>query len=105
MKLLTRGGVCYDFTKTPFTVKVDGVTFKFSSRLYMNKFTEKLEENREIVNYSSTRRYGFKVVTNGIADVLLYRKIEKRGFLIVDADGNEITPETLKFEGGNLCLK
>lgn len=103
--MLTRNGVCYDLTRSNFKTTVNGLTFVFSSRLHLEKFKKKLHENRDIVNYSLTRRFGFAVDVSQLADIVLYRKIETRGFLIVTNEGNELWQESLKFVGGTATFK
>ena len=61
----------------------DKLTFVFSSELYKNIFRKNLEDNREKVSESLSKRYGFKIINNKIADIRLYKQKEKRGFLIL----------------------
>lgn len=96
----TRNGVCYDLNRSTYRATLDGLTFVFSSRLHMEKFTAKAKENREIINYSLTKRFGVAVDVSQLADVVLYKKIETRGFLIVSNEGKRICLENLRFGGG-----
>lgn len=105
MKDMTRAGVCYNFPKSPYKVTVNGLTFVFSSQLHVEKFKDNLKENRDIINYSLSKRFGFTVDVDIVADVVLYKKIEKRGFLITNVHGNEFTPDNFRFDGGSLYVK
>lgn len=57
--------------------------FVFSSELYKNIFTKNIDSNREKINAVLSKRYGFNIKNNIIADIKLYKEKEKRGFLII----------------------
>ena len=103
--MLTRNGVCYDLTLSTFRTTVNGLTFVFSSKPHLDKFVNKVNENRDIVNYSLTRRFNVAVDVSQLADIVLYRKIETRGFLIVTNEGIELCRENLKYVGGTVTFK
>lgn len=81
---LTKGGVCYNLNITPFTFTTNDelYTFYFSSENHLNKFIERRKENQEIINYSLSKRFGFKIKCKIIGDIFTYSSIETRGFLI-----------------------
>lgn len=84
---LSRNGIANDLKVTPFTKKIiyasnNYLIFCFSSQLYLNKFQERLVENREKINDSLSNRFGFAVENDVLCDIKLYSSIEKRGFLI-----------------------
>lgn len=91
--MLTRDGVCYDLTKSPYSCVKNGVTFFFSSQKHLEKFQDRLKTNRDTINYSLTKRFGFAVDVSTLADVVLYKKIETRGFLI---EAEEVEYQWLK---------
>ena len=87
MSSLTRYGVAYDLETSPFECEVyyteiRYLIFKFSSQLYLDKFKEKIEDNRNKINDSLSNRFGFTIKNDVLADIKLYSSIEKRGFLI-----------------------
>lgn len=87
MSSLTRYGVAYDLETSPFELEVHYteiryLIFKFSSQLYLDKFKEKIEDNRNKINDSLSNRFGFTIKNDVLADIKLYSSIEKRGFLI-----------------------
>jgi hypothetical protein len=100
--MITRNGVCYDLNISSYRHKVGGLTYVFSSQLHLEKFKSKLKENRDIINYSLTKRFNYSVDVSQLADIVLYRKIETRGFLIVTTEGNELCQKSLKFGGGKV---
>ncbi len=54
----------------------------FSSINHLGKFMEKLNENRDTISYSLSKRFGVNVNFALLSDIVLYSKIETRGFLI-----------------------
>ena len=55
--------------------------------IYKLKFISKQKDNREKINLSLTNRFGFEIKNNLLCDLKLYSQIEKRGFLIFNAEG------------------
>jgi len=91
---LTRNNIAYDLEFSPHAVNIpygefENLTFVFSSELYRNKFLEKRESNREQIEQSLKKRFGFAIKAEILADIRLYTTIEKRGFLIVK-EGDKI---------------
>lgn len=99
---LTRSQIAYDLEISPHRLIVqynDPITYVFSSNLYKTKFQEKQENHREYVNNSLSNRFGFNINFNLLADIQLYTKIEKRGFLLVTTGGNIKCPNNLILDG------
>ena len=108
-KILTRGGVAYDFTVSPFRKVVrygelHELTFVFSSERNLEKFNSKLEEHREKINYSLSRRFGISIKCNKLSDIKLYSMIENRGFLIKGKDDYTCL-SIIELDGHNLTIK
>lgn len=103
---LTRSGVAYDLSISPHTVTLSyygkDLTYVFSSRLYLDKFMEKLDSNRESINHSLSKRFGFTSVNNVLCDIKLYSMIEKRGFLIKNDKESFECLNTIKLDGTTL---
>lgn len=102
--MITRNGVCYDLTITPYSFRVDNLTYMFSSKPHLDKFKNKYKENRDTINESLQRRFNYEIEVNLLADIVLYRKIETRGFLIVTNEGKELCQKSLKFGGGKVTF-
>ena len=98
--MLTKNGVCYEIKQSPYRYKENGLTFVFTSKTHLNKFKEKKAENRDIINYSLSKRFNYKVDVSELADIVLYRKIETRGFLILNHEGNELCQKNIQYVGG-----
>lgn len=83
------------------------IKYVFSSEMYMKKFEERLQENRINVSDSLSKRFGFVVENHALADIKLYSKIEKRGFLIKtnkNKEGFECL-ESIRLDGKTLTSK
>ena len=107
---LSRGGVTNDLSVTPFTKKINYacnnyLIFCFSSQLYLNKFQERLEENREKISLSLSNRFGFEVVNEVLCDIKLYSSIEKRGFLIKNHKEGFECLESILLDGKRTIIK
>lgn len=103
--MFTRNGICYDLKISPYIYKDKNLTYHFSSKLHLEKFMEKKIENRVTVNQSLTKRFGYEVVVPELADVVLYRKIETRGFYVVDNEGQTICKNNLIYVGGKVTKR
>lgn len=103
--MLTRNGVCYDLERSSYRCTIDGLTFVFSSRLHLDKFKAKYREHREIIANSLTRRFNIAVDVYRLADIVLYKKIETRGFLIVTHEGIKLWQENIIYVGGTAIHK
>ena len=80
--MMTRNGIVYKLELSPYKVTVEGVTYMFSSVNHLDKFMEKLNENRDTISYSLSKRFGVSVNLIILSDIVLYSKVETRGFLI-----------------------
>lgn len=103
--MISRNGVVYDLNVSSYRHTVGGLTYVFSSKLHLDKFKKKLKENRDIINYSLTKRFNITVDVSQLADVVLYRKIETRGFLIVTGEGNELCQNNITYGGGEVIIQ
>lgn len=86
---LTKHGICYDLTKSPFTVCMwygQNVIYAFSSEKNKEKFINKLEANREELTNSLYKRFKMELDIPLLCDIRLYDSIENRGFYI-EVDG------------------
>ena len=87
MTKLTRNGITYNLTSSPYIVELkyrDDLVIKyyFSSELYVNKFNEKLEKHHTTIKESLSKRFKIEIDIDELSDILLYSKIETRGFYI-----------------------
>jgi YHS domain-containing protein len=96
----TRNNIYYDLNLTEFYVTINKITYCFSSKNHMDKFNEQYIHYREKINDGLSKRFGFMITVNTLADISLYKQIEKRGFLIKCSEGETIwKKEHLKLNG------
>lgn len=106
---LTRNGIAYNFHYSPYEVKVpyknNDLIFRFSSANNVKKFKDKKDNNRDVINYSLSKRFKTNIMLDFIADLKLYTLIETRGFLIISKDNEFECLEEVIFDGQNLTKK
>lgn len=103
--MITRNGVYYDLTLSPYKTTLDGYTYVFSSRLHMEKFNRQYEEHRKKIDFSLSNRFNLFVKFAPLADVVLYSKVETRGFLMFDNEGNKLCKNNIILSGVKLTKK
>lgn len=107
--MLTRNGIAYNFDISPYKTTVnysnDSITYTFSSELYKEKFLSKLDEHRNIINNSLSKRFGFDIINDKLSDIKLYSSTEKRGFLLEIGDKRYTCLNTIKLDGQNKIQK
>jgi len=103
----TRNGIYYDLSKSSYKFKVPDskIVFVFSSDLHMLKFEDAYIENRKEHNTKFISRYRLKISMNVLPDLVLYKKIETRGFLVINEGGQAICQENLLLNGEVVMLK
>ena len=106
---LTRNGIAKDLKTSPYTfteVVDEGViTFYFSSRLHLNNFCEKRDENYTMIYNYIYKRFKFKVDCRMLADCNLYQKIETRGFYIIINKKEFLCPSSIILNGESKTKK
>lgn len=103
--MVTRNGIYYDLSKSPYKVTTNGLTYYFSSDLHMLKFEDRLKDNRTETDLKLTSRFRVAVRFPALADLVLYQKIENRGFLVTNEKGIKLCKENLILSGGTATLK
>lgn len=106
---LTRSNVAHDLHYSPHrhTIEYDGevVDYVFSSLFNMQRFIERVAENREVISTSLTKRFGFTIVNDVLSDLRLYTSIEKRGFLVENNKDVFECPDIITLDGKSLIMK
>lgn len=109
MVKLSRGGICYNLEVTPFfiTKKYEDrkVTFNFSSDFYKNKFINQIEQHRTKINESLSKRFGINIINPILADIVLYSKVESRGFYLLIDNEEYKCLSNIKLNGVNQIQK
>lgn len=98
--------IFYNLKESVFKFDTGKIEFYFSTELNLKKFRERIIENRKKINESLSNRFSLEIVNENLSDIILYRKIEKRGFLIVNDRGEKIEwPNQIKLNGEKLIKK
>lgn len=105
---LTRWGIAHNLEISPYSLIVDyedeQLEYVFSSQQYKDIFYKKFIENRLKINESLSKRFGFKIEVDKLADLKLYSMTEKRGFLIKGKEEYKCL-DTIELIGVNLIHK
>lgn len=105
---MTKSGVEANLKISPYSYKIEyrakTIEYYFSTARAMNRFVEMLESNRKFISGSLENRFKVKfIIANDFCDLILYRKIESRGFyILIDGRGYE-WPGSLYYNGTELC--
>lgn len=104
----TRWGVAHNLELSPYSLIVDyqdeQLEYIFSSEQYKSIFYKKFIDNRIKINESLSKRFGFKIEVDKLADLKLYSMTEKRGFLIKGKEEYKCL-DTIELIGVNLIHK
>lgn len=105
---LTRSGIAHNLEISPYSLIVDyqdeQLEYIFSSQQYKEIFYRKFVDNRLKINESLSKRFGFKIENDKLADLKLYTMTEKRGFLIKGKEEYKCL-DTIELIGVNLIHK
>ena len=91
---MTKGGIERDLQKSPYSHKLNNLTFYFSSKLYKEKFITALANYSYDFRLMLEKKLSVSVIgCEDIASILLYKRTEKRGFYIeYRADSQYVIP-------------
>ena len=109
MSELTRNGVAKNLAKSPYTftefIGSDRLDFNFSSKLHLNNFLKKRQDNFNMLYNHIYKRFKFKVDCRMLADCNLYNKIETRGFYIKLNNKEFLCPSDITLNGESKTKK
>lgn len=105
---LTRSNVAHNLHYSPHYIEVnyenDVVMYVFSSKFNVERFRKKIDENREFISQSLSKRFNINIVNNVLSDLRLYITIEKRGFLVKTNKDVFECPNSITLDGNNLTM-
>lgn len=76
---VTKRGIYHNLKESKYTISNSEIVFFFSSELYLNKFMERYRNHREKFQ-ENLEKHDVTLNMNTLADITLYKSIEKRGF-------------------------
>lgn len=88
----TYRGIELDIKQSDYRYSISNYTFYFSSEFYMNNFKNNIELFTEIEGAKIKNKYKVYIDLNIYLAFVFYKKIEKRGFYVI----NNITNEEVK---------
>lgn len=89
--MVTKNGIELDLRKTKYSYDFGEYIFYFSSKLYLKKFKEGVVTYLILETAKITNKYKIKINISNYLSVSFYKKIEKRGFRVIDRNsGMEI---------------
>ena len=80
--MVTSRGIYYDLNETLYTYRLLDLKFYFSSKKYRDKFIKDSKDFCKLETFKFEQRYQTRLLNNDYFLILLYNKIEKRGFLV-----------------------
>lgn len=88
--------VIFDLEQSNYKYKFEGLTFVFSSELNMNKFKDRIKDYIKQESLKLTWKYSnLNINFDLFLSIALYKRIEKRGFLIYQGDNIILKEDTL----------
>lgn len=107
--MLSRNGVAYNLELSPYEIILEydheKLKYKFSTKLNLEKFTNKLQQNRNKINESLSNRFNIQINNDQLCDIKLYSQIEKRGFYIECKERKFTCLSSIKLNGQNKISK
>jgi hypothetical protein len=77
---VTKRGIYHNLKESKYTISNGEVVFFFSSMLYLNKFMDEYQNNREKYRKKFKKDAMLELNFDFLYDLVLYQEIEKRGF-------------------------
>jgi len=82
--VMTKRGIYHNLKESEYAISNGEIAYFFSSRLYMRKFLEEYHEHRKQYRKKIARAMIVdEMNTDMLADIHLYKDIEKRGFRVI----------------------
>lgn len=81
----TKGGIYHNLRESEYVVSNSEITFFFSSDFYLKNFMSRYKQNRIKFNEKMKKgvnHHPLSLNFDTLADITLYRLIEKRGFFV-----------------------
>lgn len=82
--MVTKNGIYFNLNESKYIVLKSGLVFHFSSKLYLDKFINNVDNYIEEETIKLENKYKMKGNFSLYLTISYYKKIEKRGFYIYD---------------------
>ncbi len=95
----TEGGIELNLYESKFYYDLFNLRFYFSSEFYKEKFKNEVHDYIMIETIKFKNKYKIKIMLNNYFAIAFYKRIEKRGFRIVEKNTKkELNEDILFFE-------
>ena len=101
--MLTEGGICLNLNESEYKLSIEGLTFYFSSKVYLEKFKNKVKEFISLETAKIYVRYKINLNLDIYFMIALYIRIEKRGFRIYDEINKKEITKSVGFINQLIC--
>ncbi len=93
----TARGIELDLKESDYSFNFLDLLFFFSSEFYRDKFATELSKTIKEETFKLENKYKNKIMCERLIAIFLYKRIEKRGYRILDLNKKEI-PEEVWFD-------
>lgn len=90
-------GIYLDLKESEYKISVSGLTFYFSSKFYLDKFSKNVKEYIKEETIKINVKYKVNIDLTIYLMIAFYKKIEKRGFRIYDKVNDKELSENANF--------
>ena len=101
---MNQQGIETDFSKTTFNIRIRHYTFYFSSRNNMERFADELGDRIDMLRDQYFEKFKLNTYLWAYWVVQWYRRVERRGFRIVDERNGDvmICPQEVEVNGNEI---
>ena len=85
----TERGIELNLKESSYYIDLFGLRFFFSSKLYLEKFKNNVNEYINFEAMKICNKYKIPIILNRYLAISYYKRIEKRGFRIIEKDTKE----------------
>lgn len=85
----TAGGIELNLKESSYYIDLFGLRFFFSSEFYKEKFRKNVKEYVNLEAMKICNRYKIPIVLNRYLAISYYKRLEKRGFRILEINTDE----------------
>lgn len=82
--MITKNGIELNIKESKFNFTVNEIKFYFSSELYMNKFKNEYQTFIDMETIKLKNKYKVNIKADVMLMISFYKRIEKRGFYIMN---------------------
>lgn len=101
--MLTTGEIYLNIEESDYKYTIEGISFYFSSKVYLEKFKNKVKEFISLETAKIYVRYKINLNLDLYFMIVLYTRIEKRGFRVYDEINKKKLTKNVTFINQLIC--